>query len=112
VVPVSTPEYGITAEYCVFFAQKGVPRTQSKKILSYLPCRSVHPTAFFTLETTLLFSIQFITLFNTQNAMETRLSKLHYFEAPEFENDIEMFSLALVFELQLWPEISIFLTIY
>jgi len=46
-----------------------------------------------------------ITLFNTQNVMETRLSKLHYFEAAEFENDIEIFSLALVFELQLWPEI-------
>ena len=37
--------------------------------------------------------------------MEMRLAKLHYFEAAEFENDTEIFSLALVFELQLWPEI-------
>jgi hypothetical protein len=37
--------------------------------------------------------------------METRLAKLYYFEAAEFENDIEIFSLALVFELQLWHEI-------
>ena len=49
-----------------------------------------------------------ITLCKTQNVMETRLAKLHYFEAAEFENDIEIFSLALVFELQLWPEISLF----
>ena len=40
--------------------------------------------------------------------MEMRLAKLHYFEAAEFENDTEIFSLALVFELQLWPEISLF----
>ena len=53
-----------------------------------------------------------ITLFNTQNIMETRLTKLYYFEAAEFENDTEIFSLALVFELQLWPEISLFSTIY
>ena len=38
--------------------------------------------------------------------METRLAKLYYFEAAEFENDIEIFSLAVVFELQLWPESS------
>jgi len=55
---------------------------------------------------------EYITLFNTQNVMETRLAKLHYFEAAEFENDIEIFSLALVFELQLWPEISLFSIIY
>jgi hypothetical protein len=29
--------------------------------------------------------------------METRLAELHYFEAAEFENDTEIFSLALVF---------------
>jgi hypothetical protein len=40
--------------------------------------------------------------------METRLAKLYYFEAVEFENDIEIFNLALVFSLQLWPEISLF----
>ena len=40
--------------------------------------------------------------------METKLAKLYYFETAEFENDIEIFSLALVFELQLWPEISLF----
>ena len=40
--------------------------------------------------------------------METRLAKLYYFEAAEFENDTAIFSLALVFELQLWPEISLF----
>jgi len=40
--------------------------------------------------------------------METRLGKLYYFEAAEFENDKEIFNLALVFELQLWPEISHF----
>jgi len=45
--------------------------------------------------------------------MERRLANLYYFEAAEFENDIEIFSLALVFELQLWPEISLFFpTIY
>jgi len=33
--------------------------------------------------------------------METRLAKLYYFEAVEFENDTEIFSLALGFELQL-----------
>jgi len=37
--------------------------------------------------------------------METRLAKP---EAAEFENDTEIFSLALVFELQLWPKISLF----
>jgi hypothetical protein len=37
--------------------------------------------------------------------METRLAKLYYFEATVFENDIEIFSVALVFELQLWHEI-------
>ena len=47
-----------------------------------------------------------ITLFSTQNVMETRLAKLYYFEAAEFENDTEIFSLAVVFELQLWPESS------
>ena len=41
--------------------------------------------------------------------METRLAKLYYLEAAEFENDIEIFSLAFVFELQLWPKISLFL---
>jgi hypothetical protein len=46
-----------------------------------------------------------ITLFSSQNVMETRLAKLYYFEAAEFENDIENFSLALGFELQLWPDI-------
>ena len=40
--------------------------------------------------------------------METRLPKLYYFEAAEFENDTDIFSLAIVFELQLWPEISLF----
>ena len=49
-----------------------------------------------------------ITLFNTQNVMETRLATLYYFEAAEFENGIEILSLVLVFELQLWPEISPF----
>jgi hypothetical protein len=50
-----------------------------------------------------------ITLFNTQkNIMETRLDKLYYFEAAEFENDTEIFSLALVFDLQLRSEISLF----
>ena len=44
---------------------------------------------------------QWITLFNTQNVMETRLAKLYYFEAADFENDLEIFSLALVFELKL-----------
>jgi len=53
-----------------------------------------------------------ITLFSTQNVMETRLAKLCCFEAAEFENDIEIFSLALVIELQLWPEISLFSTKY
>jgi hypothetical protein len=53
-----------------------------------------------------------ITLFNTQNVIETRLAKLYYFEVTEFENDKEIFSLALVSELQLWPEISIFFQIY
>jgi len=42
-----------------------------------------------------------ITLFNTQNVMETRPAQLYEFEAAEFENDIEIFILALVFELQL-----------
>jgi hypothetical protein len=32
--------------------------------------------------------------------METRVATLYYFEAAEFENDIEIFSLAIVFELQ------------
>jgi len=49
-----------------------------------------------------------ITLFNTQNVMETRLAERYYFEAAEFENDIEIFSLALVFELKLWLKISHF----
>ena len=40
--------------------------------------------------------------------METRLAKLYYFEAAEFKNDVEIFRLALVFELQLWTEISLF----
>ena len=40
--------------------------------------------------------------------METRLAKLYYFEAAEFENYIESFSLSPVFELRLWPEISLF----
>jgi len=55
---------------------------------------------------------QVITLFNTQKGMETRLAKLNWFEAAKFENDIEIFSLALVFELQFWPEISLFSTKY
>ena len=53
-----------------------------------------------------------ITLFNTQNVKETRLATLYYFEAPEFENDIEIFNLTLVFKLQLWSEISLFLAKY
>ena len=53
-----------------------------------------------------------ITLFNTQNFMETRLAKLYRFEATEFENDIEIFSLALAFDLQLCPEILLFSTKY
>ena len=48
-----------------------------------------------------------ITLFNTQNVMEVRLAKLYYFEATELKNDIEISSLALVFELHLWSEISL-----
>jgi len=40
--------------------------------------------------------------------METILAKLYYFEATEFENGIEIFSIAPVFELELWPEISLF----
>jgi hypothetical protein len=44
--------------------------------------------------------------------METRLAKLYYFEAAEFENDKEIFSLALVFDLQLCPAISPFLILY
>jgi hypothetical protein len=44
--------------------------------------------------------------------METRLAELYYVEAAEFENDIEIFSLALVFEFKLWPETSYFLSIY
>jgi len=44
--------------------------------------------------------------------METRLGKFYYFEVAEFENDIEIFNLALVFELQLWHEISLYSTIY
>jgi len=39
--------------------------------------------------------------------METRLAKLYNFEAAEFEKSIELFSLALVFELQLWPKITL-----
>jgi hypothetical protein len=34
--------------------------------------------------------------------METRLAKLYYFEAAEFENDIEIFSLGLVFTVMAW----------
>jgi hypothetical protein len=49
-------------------------------------------------------------LFNTQNVMEKRLGKCYYFEVDEFENDTEIFSLALVFELQLWTEISLYST--
>ena len=48
-----------------------------------------------------------ITLFITKNFMETRLATLYHFEDAEFEKDTEYFSLALVFELQLWPEISL-----
>jgi hypothetical protein len=44
--------------------------------------------------------------------MKTRLAKFYYFEADEIENDIEIFSLSLDFELQLWLEISLFLTKY
>jgi len=44
--------------------------------------------------------------------METRLAKLYYFVVAEFENDKEIFSLLLVFELQLWHEISLFSTKY
>jgi len=40
--------------------------------------------------------------------MEARLAKLDYFEDAEFENGIKIFSLALVFELQLWPKILFF----
>jgi len=50
----------------------------------------------------------YITLFNSQNVMETRLAKLYKFEATEFENNIEIFSLDLFFELQLWSDISLF----
>jgi len=50
-----------------------------------------------------------ITIFNTQYIMETRLAKLYRFEAREFENDIEMYSLALVFKLQLWTEIPLYI---
>ena len=32
--------------------------------------------------------------------METKLAKLYYFEAVEFEINIEIFNLALVFELR------------
>ena len=60
-----------------------------------------HTTTKYTL-------VKLMTLFNTQNIMETGLAKLYYFEAAEFENDKEIFNLALVFELQLWPEISHF----
>jgi hypothetical protein len=49
-----------------------------------------------------------ITMFKTQNVIETRLAKLYYFEAAEFENNIEIFILSVVFELQLWHEISLF----
>jgi len=49
-----------------------------------------------------------ITLFNTQNVMETRPAKLYYFEAAELKNDIDIFSLVVVFRLQLWPQISLF----
>jgi len=44
--------------------------------------------------------------------METRLAKLYYSEAVEFEMNIENFSLALGFELQLWPKIALFSTKY
>jgi len=44
--------------------------------------------------------------------METRLGRLYRFEATEFENDIQIFSLATVFDLQLWPEISLFSSKY
>jgi hypothetical protein len=40
--------------------------------------------------------------------MEIRLAKLCYFEAADFENGIEILSLALVFELRLWSKISLF----
>jgi len=40
-------------------------------------------------------------LANKQNAMEMRLDQFYEFGAAEFENDIEIFILALVFELQL-----------
>jgi len=40
--------------------------------------------------------------------METRLARLYYVEAAELKNYIEIFNLALVFESQLWPEISLF----
>jgi len=49
---------------------------------------------------------------STHKVMETSLAKLYHFEAAEFEKGIEIFSLALVFELQLWPEISLFSTKY
>jgi hypothetical protein len=48
---------------------------------------------------------------STQN-MEKRPAKLYYFEAAEFKNDIEIFNLALVFELKLWFQISLFSTKY
>jgi hypothetical protein len=55
-----------------------------------------------------VFGPSTIAPFNTQNVMETGLAKLYYFEAAEFENDEKIFSLALVFELQLWPEMLLF----
>jgi len=66
-------------------------------------------------QTTTLREKQFfysITLLKTQNVMETRLTKRYYFESPEFENDKEIISLALVFELLLWPGILLFSTKY
>jgi hypothetical protein len=47
-----------------------------------------------------IYSFLSITLNNTQNVMEMRVATLYLFEAAEFENDIEIFSLAIVFELQ------------
>jgi len=40
--------------------------------------------------------------------METRLAKPYKFDAADFENDTEIVSFVLVFELQVWLEISHF----
>jgi hypothetical protein len=45
-----------------------------------------------------------LTLFNPQNVMDKRLADLQFFDYDKFENDKVIFSLALVFELQLRAE--------